>query len=285
MPAGLGDADPDCAPRTGKAAGPVHGGHRRRCSETARCPALKRTPFSAAIHSRNRPCTDSQYPPCEQDWSVHFSPSAGAITSATISSNPSKPEGINRRAGGPKSAILLGQLNDAMSDHVLRSGQSSEVSHLRTTAAWTFYAIGLFAGFVGVVGFYDTLVSGGLTGGLRKLIDGYRHLVLDPLGRLLDPLLGALLQEISRWLKVEWHLPPHWKDLFVPAWFYFLKDAGVNWRKDRKNYSVFLAVSGTIVALLFAIGLGNIEVNANPLISLMSYIPHSNGDKLRKVRC
>lgn len=144
-----------------------------------------------------------------------------------------------------------------------------ELDGLRSTATSTFHLVGLFAGFVAVLSFYDAVASAGLTGGLRKLVDGYRHLVLDPMGRFFDPALRAFLHELSQLTKIECRLPPHWKDLFVPAWFYFIKDASVNLRRGRKHYFYFLAAWGAIVALFFAVGLGNIDVNNEPVISLV----------------
>jgi hypothetical protein len=127
------------------------------------------------------------------------------------------------------------------------------------------FSIGAF--FIAVVSlltYYQIYSQDGLQGVLLAFTDAYRKTLQSTLGKL-DPLLEWALEMTSRYLNFHVELPKNWRENFVPAMFYFSRDALVNWRPDRKHYACFLFITGTVVALVFSMAAGAAVLNNSAL--------------------
>ena len=134
----------------------------------------------------------------------------------------------------------------------------------------------LFA-VISVVNFFGKGFAIGLTGTISLLITPYRSAIQFVLGWL-DPYLGPIVQHLAEKLKVGIKLYPHWKDIIVPVWLYFVANFKTNlgmsreltdWPRKR-NRIIFTAVLffwGLIISLTVAIAAGSqILENTNMLV-------------------
>jgi hypothetical protein len=128
-------------------------------------------------------------------------------------------------------------------------------NRLNKPGSITFKTIGALFGIIAVVNYVDIGLQLGIAGIVGKFLDSYRRLVDFSLGWA-EPYLTPFLTLVSRFLKLDLHLYPHWKHIFVPAWLYFSNNARTNWFLGRTSYAIANALWGTLVALVLAVASG-----------------------------
>jgi uncharacterized membrane protein YhaH (DUF805 family) len=65
--------------------------------------------------------------------------------------------------------------------------------------------------------------------------------------------LRRILAYLSRIFSLDLRLPENWRDVFVPAWLYFINDARIAFKRQQNHYGVFLIVFGGLLALLLSL--------------------------------
>src|SRR5262245_31739971 len=126
---------------------------------------------------------------------------------------------------------------------------------MRSVLWWVGVTVGAFALAALVVhGFNVRLV--GVPG---ILLDTYDFFTQAIFGKL-EPWIARRLAMLNNWAGRDLLLYPHWKNVFLVMWLYFLADIRSAIEQRRPIVAIMLFIWGTIVALVAGIGSGTVPL-------------------------
>jgi hypothetical protein len=84
-----------------------------------------------------------------------------------------------------------------------------------------------------------------------------------------EPFVKNWLAELRSFLKIDLHLYPHWKHVFIPMWLYFSANVRGELKKGRKYLAVANVIWGFVLALVSSFAAGTVDLNNPNLLYLV----------------
>jgi hypothetical protein len=132
---------------------------------------------------------------------------------------------------------------------------------------------GVMFSVMSVVNYLDVFLDLGIKGFLQKILYAYQNFLDFWIGWV-DPYLRRILAYLSRIFSLDLRLPENWRDVFVPAWLYFVNDARIA--------GVFLIVFGGLLA--FSLSLASEDPNQSLAIFVAGFVVYETISSLYSFR-
>ncbi len=137
-----------------------------------------------------------------------------------------------------------------------------------------FSSLGKILGIFSILALLKHAFKVGFSQVFLLLVKYYNTLVRTLLGWT-EPFFSFLITEFNRTFNFHFKILPHWRHIFVLLCIYFVRVGVVSYSYGYKKTGYFIAVWGTIIAIITSLFMGSIPLKGLSLKNLIlaSYIP------------